>query len=90
MIRFQNLFRPCGSIFNPPATFYCAECDSSERMVKSDDPSTGLFFTSPDNEVLLSGGKVGVECHMVVFAICHECLTKTGFIDLLPKEEDNG
>jgi hypothetical protein len=102
-MRFQNIFRPSPGIKDANGNFashYCAECDSSENIIKSNDPSTGFFFVisghkwlpdslyrDPEDPKMPAFPHEGDAYPMIVLAICKNCMEKTGFINLISKEE---
>ena len=59
-------------------TFYCTHCDSSERIVKSDDPKTGVFFCQFGHEWSPEKQKTTEDYTQVIFAYCFECVHLLG------------
>lgn len=85
-MRFQHLFHPLPQVKNEGgkmASHWCAECDTN--TVVSGQKETGLFFA-------VAGHTLGSACSIedqylsVIFAICHDCLEKTSFRNVMAQD----
>jgi hypothetical protein len=87
-MRFLNMFRPAEDLIdqNGPCSFYCSDCDSN--VVKADDYKTGCFFVSSGHKLIANSNH---KCFVsdayipIVFALCNECLDKTGFREIMAR-----